>query len=482
VYRAFTRKYGIVMHPEATDYVVDFMTRHALPEADMVQLLEQLALQYIQRTDNEGILDRAGMEELFRLLLNIETPAAPTDAPSVASNTMDMDTNSLAVASIDEHLHVIGAYELPRWHYSTEQGKYIRGLLRITNINSLRGRVGEEFLLFGMLSQLEEGRIYLEERDGSVALDLSSSIISPGLFTENTFVLARGQLTEDKVFKVHQLAMPPLETVTTLSPDSIDFLGLSLDHSSIEGLVQFEQSHKDASFIMNHLQTIFDGYASITDPTQLPTAFVLMGSFSSYHIHMSSSHHHPIDQYKSNFNQLADLISQHRMLRDHCRFIFVPGPNDPWSGDTLPQRPIPETFTEKLRARLRQVIFTSNPCRIRYGSQDIVVFRSNLLAKMRRYSVVSLEDRKHALSQQLVQTILAQGHLTPMPIHRQPIFWSVDHALRLYKTPDVLVLGDQASPFSTTQNGCLCFNPGSFPGNAHSWYVYWPASRTVEFR
>jgi DNA polymerase epsilon subunit 2 len=64
-----------------------------------------------------------------------------------------------------------------------------------------------------------------------------------------------------------------------------------------------------------------------------------------------------------NFNQLADIISQYRILRDHCRFIFVPGPNDPWSGDTLPQRPIPETFTEKLRMRLRQVIFTSNPCR-----------------------------------------------------------------------------------------------------------------------
>jgi hypothetical protein len=48
---------------------------------------------------------------------------------------------------------------------------------------------------------------------------------------------------------------------------------------------------------MNHLQTIFDGYASISDPAQLPVAFVLMGSFSSYHIHISSQH--PVDQYKS---------------------------------------------------------------------------------------------------------------------------------------------------------------------------------------
>ncbi|RKP27605.1 DNA polymerase alpha/epsilon subunit B-domain-containing protein, partial [Syncephalis pseudoplumigaleata] len=358
----------------------------------------------------------------------------------------------------------------------------------------LRGRVGEEFLLFGMLSQLEEGRIFLEERDGSIPLDLSTSVgnVAPGLFTENAFVLARGQLTEDKLFKVHQLAMPPLKPADAgHTVHARHMPAANMPQTSRETLLAFEQRHRDASFVflsdlhldrpgmLSHLQTIFDGYASISDPTQLPVAFVLMGSFCSHPIYMHG--HHPVDQYKSNMNQLADLISQYRTLREHCRFVFVPGPNDPWSGDTLPQRPIPATFTEKLRMRLRHAIFTSNPCRIRYGSQDIVVFRSNLLARMRRYCVVSMEDKKGALSQQLVQTILAQGHLTPMPIYRQPIFWRVDHALRLYRTPD-LVLGDQASPFSMTQHGCLCFNPGSFPGNAHSWYVYWPATRSVEFR
>jgi hypothetical protein len=66
------------------------------------------------------------MEELFRLLLNIEAPAAPTNEPSISSNTMEVDTDSTVIRSIDEHLHVVSAFELPRWHYSTEQGKYIR--------------------------------------------------------------------------------------------------------------------------------------------------------------------------------------------------------------------------------------------------------------------------------------------------------------------------------------------------------------------
>ncbi|KAI9596511.1 DNA polymerase alpha/epsilon subunit B-domain-containing protein [Syncephalis fuscata] len=553
VYRAFTRKYGIVLHPEATDYVIDFMARHNLPEANQTQLLEQLALQYIQRTDNEGILNQAGMEELFRMLLNTG-PSTTNTANTTTNNSNNSDNNtadsndikaldgtemdidqSLVIGLIDEHLHISNAFELPRWRYSHEQGKYIRDVngeysllanaeakiqmyndrstiikqrlqqsdylntnhlfstssLRITNINSLRGRVGEEFLLFGMLSQLEEGRIHLEERDGQVALDLSTSIHSSGLFTENSFVLVKGMLMEDQVFKVQQLSMPPIiESYLPSSLNSIDFYGLStkpLEYS----LIQFEQHYQNASIvflsdlhldrpgIFDHLQTIFEGYASTSDPALLPIAFVFMGSFSSYPLHISRQH--CTDQYKDNFNQLADLISQYRVLRDQCRFIFVPGPNDPWSGDTLPQRPIPDTFTEKLRTRLKHVTFTSNPCRIHYGSQNIVIFRSNLLAKMRRYCVVPADDRKGALSKQLVQTILSQGHLTPIPIYRQPIFWEVDHALRLYQTPDVLVLGDQASPFSVVQNGCQCFNPGSFPGNAHSWYVYWPASRTVEF-
>jgi DNA polymerase epsilon subunit 2 len=52
-------------------------------------------------------------------------------------------------------------------------------VVQLTSIRSLAGRVGESFLLFGMLSQLEEGKLFLEERDGSVELDVSECASMP---------------------------------------------------------------------------------------------------------------------------------------------------------------------------------------------------------------------------------------------------------------------------------------------------------------
>lgn len=36
---------------------------------------------------------------------------------------------------------------------------------------------------------------------------------------------------------------------------------------------------------------------------------------------------------------------------------------------------------------------------------------------------------------QLVQTILDQAHLAPLPLTVRPILWDFDHSLRLYPMP-----------------------------------------------
>ena len=35
-------------------------------------------------------------------------------------------------------------------------------------------------------------------------------------------------------------------------------------------------------------------------------------------------------------------------------------------------------------------------------------------------------------SEHLVQTVLDQGHLCPLPLGARPVVWNYDHALRLY--------------------------------------------------
>jgi hypothetical protein len=151
--------------------------------------------------------------------------------------------------------------------------------------------------------------------------------------------------------------------------------------------------------------------------------FVFIGNFASEHIGPMSSN--GADKYRENFDKLADIILQFPALA--CKryaqstkrsltpssqlippmpmpmpmpmpllvcvcvfgsqFVFVPGPADPMETDVLPKPPIPRSFTKKIRDRIPNATFTSNPCRIRYCTQDIVIFREDLLAKLLRIAL-----------------------------------------------------------------------------------------------
>jgi DNA polymerase epsilon subunit 2 len=62
--------------------------------------------------------------------------------------------------------------------------------------------------------------------------------------------------------------------------------------------------------------------------------------------------------------------------------------NDPGPGNILPRPKIPDFFTSKLITQFKNVVFTSNPCRIRYCTQEIVIFRENLLSRFQRNALV----------------------------------------------------------------------------------------------
>lgn len=92
------------------------------------------------------------------------------------------------------------------------------------------------------------------------------------------------------------------------------------------------------------------------------------------------------------FKELADLIASFPALSSYCQFLFVPGPTDPWSSSVLPRPAIPETFTKAIRDRVPKARFTSNPARIRYFGQEIVIFREDLMGRMLRNLVCIKEE------------------------------------------------------------------------------------------
>ena len=121
--------------------------------------------------------------------------------------------------------------------------------------------------------------------------------------------------------------------------------------------------------------------------------------------------------------------------------FYVPsGPLDAGTNNALPRRAIPEEFIKDLRKKVTHVTFASNPCRVRFFTQEIVLFREDLLRKMQRHVVVppSLDSEGHDICQQLVESILDQGHLCPLPLHVRPVYWDLDYTLRLSPLPHLV--------------------------------------------
>ncbi|TPX51290.1 DNA-directed DNA polymerase [Synchytrium endobioticum] len=357
----------------------------------------------------------------------------------------------------------------------------------ITSIKNLTGRTGQRFLLFGMLTQMEEGRHYLEDADAYMELQFVKTMQQTvGLFTYNCFVLVEGIFTEEKKFQVHMIGLPPPEErhkSLSAFATSVDFFGSRKETDDVTLIAQVEAALGDVAFILlsdvwldqprvlAKLRQLFEGYSQ----TILPLAFVFMGNFSSKAYAYNTA---DAKSYRDGFNALCDIITDYDNIAQQCHFLFVPGPNDPWAGNVLPRPPIPDIYTGRMRARVVNSHFTMNPCRIKYCTQEIVVFREDLLNKMRRNVIIppdmnqDIEIRRH-----LVRTIIDQAHLCPLPIHVRPVYWDLDHVLRIYPQPHALVLGDSCGNYAITYEGCHCVNPGSFANNGFGFLVYYPATR-----
>ncbi|XP_013387927.1 DNA polymerase epsilon subunit 2 [Lingula anatina] len=339
-----------------------------------------------------------------------------------------------------------------------------------------------DIIVLGMLTQLKEGKWFLEDTTGAVQLDLTKANFHTGLFTENCFVLAEGWY-DDSIFHVNAFGFPPPEPSKTTRAyfGNINFFGgpsaTSLKMSP--KLQQIEQENQDAMFVivsdvwldsvkvLERLRLMFVGYAEMP-----PTCFIFCGNFTS------STGTKNIKTLQESFRSLADILKEFPSLVENSRFLFVPGPQDPGPANILPRPALPNVVTEEFRRRVPSAIFASNPCRLQYCTQEIVVFREDIVTKMCRNCVKFPADGD--IPTHFAKTIISQGHLCPLPLHVCPVYWSYDSALRVYPLPDVVITADKYDPFMVSQVDCTVINPGSFPRSDFSFKVYFPASRQVE--
>ncbi|XP_020587022.1 DNA polymerase epsilon subunit B [Phalaenopsis equestris] len=358
----------------------------------------------------------------------------------------------------------------------------------ITSIHSLIGCTGRRWLI-GVISQLEEGHFYLEDLTAAIPIDLANAKITSGFFVENTVIVAEGELLSNGIFKVNTCGFPPLEdrdeSLSLLM--GLDFFGGGVisTEETLRLSVMEKKAVNDMFVIlsdvwldneetMQKLSVVLDGYESVE---VVPSLFVLMGNFCSHPCNLSF---HSYSNLRMQFAKLGEMITAHPRINEQSRFLFIPGPDDAGPAKVLPRCALPNYLTEELQKLIPTAIFSSNPCRVKFYTQEIVFFRQDLLYRMRRSSLIppSSEETTDPF-EHLVATITHQSHLCPLPLTVQPIIWNYDHCLQLYPTPHTIVLGDRSEQKAFKYTGITCFNPGSFSSDS-TFAAYRPCTQEVE--
>lgn len=362
------------------------------------------------------------------------------------------------------------------------------GCCEISSIQSLIGQTGRRWIM-GVISQLEDGHFYLEDLTASVEINLSNAKITTGFFSENTIVVAEGMMLPEGIFQVSTCGFPPLEdrdeSLALLA--GLDFFGggkltaeetlrlAGVEKKAVNDMfVILSDIWLDSEEAMEKLATVLDGYENVE---VVPSLFILMGNFCSRPCNLAF---HSFSTLRMQFGKLGEMIAVHPRLKEHSRFLFIPGPDDAGPSKVLPRCALPNYLTEELRNHIPNAIFSSNPCRVKFYTQEIVILRQDLLYRMRRSSLIppSTEETNDPF-EHLVATITHQGHFCPLPLTVQPIIWNFDHCLHLYPTPHTIVLGDRSEQKAFKYTGITCFNPGSF-SNDSTFVAYRPCTQEVE--
>lgn len=370
----------------------------------------------------------------------------------------------------------------------------------IHTIESLLGGEGEKVLV-GMITQPEEGVWFLEDLTSTIRLDLSHTQYHHNVFyTEGSHVIVQGELVGDR-FSVSSIALPPAElrdfTLKTLGitdtfgtdfrPQHMIQMQELEENASNFLVVILSEMHLDKAMVLTKFEKILEGF----ETSGVEPLYILMGSFFSKSYYLRNQGKQLM---KSCFASLADIIGRYPRQRQYAKFLLVPGPLDAGSSVALPKKALPEEIAGVLRERVTHVAFASNPCRVRLFTQEIVLYREDLLKKMQKHLVFPLptatdlaqdetEENEGSklpdVTEQLVTSLLDQAHLCPLPMHARPVHWELDHSLRLFPLPHLLVLADRTEQFCYDK-ACHVVNPGMFASD-FSFVVYQPSDRSVQY-
>mmetsp|Transcript_20981 Transcript_20981/g.65684 ORF Transcript_20981/g.65684 Transcript_20981/m.65684 type:complete len:515 (+) Transcript_20981:62-1606(+) len=365
--------------------------------------------------------------------------------------------------------------------------------VELSRTGRLLGRKGKHILL-GVLTAADSGAIALADEDGSVPLDLTGAHKTVGFFTASAVVLVEGEMDDSGVLHVLTLAQPPPPELSAATPAPAPSLGGGAAGPTLSdgGMTMvFSDVWLDDTKTLRRLEAVLRGYEAAggaPDEASPPVAelfsFVFCGSFCSAP--------HAAQEGRSTtqllFRRLAELLGRLPLLRHHSHFLFVPGPADASLGpqSLLHRPPLANVFTAELRGTLEHCHLLPNPARFQLGGQTAIVYREDVLTRTKLAAlappnIAECDD----VNRHLVETMLLQGHLCPVPLAQTASY--APSALLLDAAPDLLVVAGRKAQFNLqadaasggAREGTVAFSPGSF-GSSGKWMVYRAAERVAE--
>ena len=449
----------------------------------------------------------------------------------------------------------------------------------ITAVKNLLGRNEQRFILFGLVTLNSFGVWQLQDDSDKIELVLKQCIFAKDtFFVSGNYLLVDGFYSSAGKFHVLSMEHPPAEDRES-TIDAFGDINLNWDYSkngktdpSMKRLTHNElKKHTDHKIvvlggnlflddidILNKLKKVLQeietelkfNLESRTEKADnvhdKPIAIVFNGPFVSNALTVTEGTSSRLvtssGSYKAGFDNLANILQNYKIICDNCKLIFVPGDEDPWlsmitknANSIWPKMKIPSIFGLRLTRLVKDIEWASNPCRLSYLLQDIVLMRDDIGESFRRHDFTYLcelsddeienahrrikdnnADGKDAtmafgnepMSSQLsflnggdleidkltikevtdsekfnkiVKTLLNQGFLSPFHTNIRTILPNYWLQMNLMPLPNCILMSDTTSPtLSTMYKGCLVANVGSFANKGHVSYLeYYPSSQTA---
>ncbi|KAG7877382.1 hypothetical protein KL938_004138 [Ogataea parapolymorpha] len=411
---------------------------------------------------------------------------------------------------------------------------------QVTSIKNLLGRHGQRFFLFGLLTRSALGLWQLQDDTDSIELDLGQTLFPQNCyFTEGNFIICEGIYSNSGKFYVSTMIHPPAEKRET----SLEVLG-KMDFNSVYSnsgridpvlrskLLHLEKDLADHKFIflggdiylsdakvMEGLKKLLAKLnEELETGSSTPVALIFNGSFTSrpftstqvsYNSQVTSS-----GEYKSYFDSLASILEPFSELCATCKFVFVPGDNDPWSSvvtkgsnSVWPKFRLPKIFGNRLTRLVKDIEWCSNPSKLTYLTHEVLLVRDDLAGRFRRNDISHIFKIKENIeadegeleidklskskiapdvleARKVVKTLLDQGYLSPFIQSIRPLVANYANMLNLIPLPTLLMLADTTCPrFDLIYENCHVLNPGKFfDNNKFNYMEYSPSSRKAKLR